>query len=30
MKHYPGGHIFFLLPMYTAQFVEDVLGFWAK
>jgi pimeloyl-ACP methyl ester carboxylesterase len=30
IKRYPGGHVFFLLPMYTAQFVEDVLGFWAK
>jgi pimeloyl-ACP methyl ester carboxylesterase len=30
MKRYPGGHVFMLLPLYTAQFMEDVLGFWAK
>ncbi|MEO8611679.1 MAG: alpha/beta hydrolase [Chloroflexota bacterium] len=30
IKRYPGGHVFFLLPMYTAQFVEDILGFWGK
>jgi pimeloyl-ACP methyl ester carboxylesterase len=30
IKRYPGGHVFMLLPMYTSQFLEDVLGFWAK
>lgn len=30
MKRYPGGHVFMLLPMYNAQFVEDVFTFWAE
>jgi pimeloyl-ACP methyl ester carboxylesterase len=28
IKRYPGGHVFFLLPMYSAQFAADVLEFW--
>ena len=27
IKRYPGGHVFMLLPMYHAQFMEDVLAF---
>lgn len=30
MKRYPGGHVFMMLPMYAAQFFEDVLSFWDK
>jgi pimeloyl-ACP methyl ester carboxylesterase len=30
MKRYPGGHVFMLLPMYHAQFIEDVGTFWSK
>lgn len=30
IKLYPGGHVFMLLPMYHAQFVQDVLDFWGK
>lgn len=29
IKRYPGGHVFMMLPMYSAQFFEDVLSFWA-
>jgi 3-oxoadipate enol-lactonase len=28
IKRYPGGHVFMLLPMYHANFIEDVLAFW--
>jgi pimeloyl-ACP methyl ester carboxylesterase len=28
IKRYPGGHVFMLLPMYSAQFAADVLEFW--
>jgi pimeloyl-ACP methyl ester carboxylesterase len=28
IKRYPGGHVFMLLPMYSAQFAADVLDFW--
>lgn len=30
IKRYPGGHVFMLLPMYSARFVQDVLAFWAQ
>lgn len=30
IKRYPGGHVFMMLPMYSAQFFEDVLSFWAR
>jgi 3-oxoadipate enol-lactonase len=30
IQYYPGGHVFMLLPMYSAQFVQDVMGFWGQ
>jgi pimeloyl-ACP methyl ester carboxylesterase len=30
IKRYPGGHVFMLIPMYHAQFMEDVLAFWSQ
>lgn len=27
-REYPGGHVFMVLPMYTPQFIADVLAFW--
>lgn len=30
IKRYPGGHIFMLLPMYSAQFLQDAYAFWRK
>lgn len=30
IKRYVGGHIFMLIPMYSAQFYQDILEFWRK
>jgi thioesterase CepJ len=30
IRHFPGGHVFMMLPMYAAQFVETVIGFWKQ
>jgi len=30
IKHYPGGHAFMVLPMYSPQFFQDVLEFWGR
>jgi pimeloyl-ACP methyl ester carboxylesterase len=30
IKRYPGGHVFMLLPLYHAQFMEDIFAFFAS
>jgi 3-oxoadipate enol-lactonase len=30
IKRRPGGHVYMMLPMHSAQFFEDVLSFWGK
>jgi pimeloyl-ACP methyl ester carboxylesterase len=29
LKHYPGGHVFMLLPMYSPTYFADALAFWS-